>query len=173
MKRKLIRICLPVLMILLAVLWTAPAAASAETIHLPVVEPDSGTPTGQRTTWSCVLFGNYPSAEVVDSSWDAVDGYALRDGDLIRDDNLYARLEAADWENDMTELDGVSYLRVGLDRPPAGPGSSTTDGNTAVHGIISGSSPFAGGCWISGETRRCCWRTGCRTAFRITPRMRT
>ena len=123
MKRKLIRICLPVLMILLAVLWTAPAAASAETIHLPVVEPDSGTPTGQRTTWSCVLFGNYPSAEVVDSSWDAVDGYALRDGDLIRDDDLYARLEAADWENDMTELDGVSYLRVGLDSAPAAGGA--------------------------------------------------
>ena len=52
-------------------------------IHLPVVEADAGTPTGVKTTWSCVLFGSYPSAEVVDSGWDAVDDYALQDGDRI------------------------------------------------------------------------------------------
>ncbi len=104
-----------------------PAAQSAgETgiagIHLPVVEPDPETSTGIRTTWSCVLFGAYPSAEVVDSAWDAVDDYALQDGDLIRDDGLYARLEAADWQNDRTELGGFSYLRIGLDSAPAAGG---------------------------------------------------
>jgi hypothetical protein len=55
---------------LLLILYMAPAAAQSagETgnagIHLPVVEPDPDTPTGIRTTWSCVLFGAYPSAEV-------------------------------------------------------------------------------------------------------------
>ena len=92
-------------------------------LHLPVVEADAGSPTGQKTTWSCVYFGAYPSAEVADSGWNAVDGYALREGDLIRDDGLYQRLEAAAWENNRTEIDGVSYLRVGLDSAPASGGA--------------------------------------------------
>ena len=48
--------------------------------------------------------------------------YALLDGDLIRDDVLYGRLEAADWQNDRTELGGFSYLRIGLDSAPAAGG---------------------------------------------------
>lgn len=113
---------------LLLILYMAPVAAQSagETgsagIHLPVVEPDLDTPTGIRTTWSCVLFGAYPSAEVVDSTWNAVEEYALQAGDLIRDDGLYARLEAADWQDGRTELDGFSYLRVGLDSAPAAGG---------------------------------------------------
>lgn len=110
---------------LLLVLYAAPihAQSAEETggagIHTPVAEPDPETPTGLKTTWSCVLFGAYPSAEVVDSTWDAVEADALQDGDLIRDDVLYARLEAAEWRNDRTELDGFSYLRVGPDSAPA------------------------------------------------------
>lgn len=110
---------------LLLFLYAASAGAQSggETgnagIHLPVVEPDPETPTGMKTTWSCVLFGAYPYAEVVDSAWDAVEDYALQDGDLIRDDVLYARLEAVDWQNDRAELDGYSYLRVGLGSAPA------------------------------------------------------
>lgn len=59
--------------------------------HLPVIEDDSLSPSGLKTTWSCVYFGSYPSAEVVNSAWDSVDDYALQEGDLIRDDALYAR----------------------------------------------------------------------------------
>lgn len=52
----------------------------AQDIHLPLVEEDAVTPTGLKTTWSCVYFGEYPFAEVVDSSWHAVDDYALQGG---------------------------------------------------------------------------------------------
>lgn len=111
------------LLLILCVISPAVAESIGETvnggIHLPVLEPDPNMPTGMKTTWSCVLFGAYPSAEVVDSSWDAVDDYALQDGDLIRDDGLYTRLEAADWQNGRTEVDGFSYLRIGFDSAPA------------------------------------------------------
>ncbi len=98
------------IMCLLLILYAAPIAAQSTEeagsagIHLPIIEPDPETPTGLKTTWSCVLFGAYPFAEVVDNAWNAVDGYALRDGDLIRDDALFARLEAAEWRNDRAEL---------------------------------------------------------------------
>ena len=72
-------------------------------MQLPFIEEDAETSSGLRTTWSCVSFGRYPSAEVVDSEWDSVDGYALRDGDVIRDDDLYAMLAQADWAEDRSE----------------------------------------------------------------------
>ena len=107
---------------------TTSAAAAAEEaydpvpdyIHLPVVEENSQTPSGLCTTWSCVYFGSYPFAEVADEAWDAVDDYALQEGDLIRDDDLFARLEAAEWDNDTAVLDGNEYIRVGRDSAPAG-----------------------------------------------------
>ena len=106
---------------LAAALWlpTAALAEGADGLRLPLVEPDAQSPTGARTTWQCVWFGSYPAAEVVDAAWDAVDGYALREGDLIRDDALYARLSAAHWQDDRAVLDGEAYLRVGLDRAPS------------------------------------------------------
>ena len=91
-------------------------------IHLPVLGEDSASPTGRVTTWSCVYFGSYPSAEVVDSTWNAVDDYALREGDLIRDDDLFVRLETAPWQDNTLEIDGASYIRVGLDRAPSSGG---------------------------------------------------
>ena len=105
----------------LAVAWALSAALAegAPQLRLPVVEPDAQSPSGTRTTWQCVWFGSYPTAEVVDAAWDAVDGYALREGDLILDDALYARLSAADWQDDRAVLDGEAYLRVGLDRAPS------------------------------------------------------
>lgn len=98
---------------------TVLAESPAVDVHLPLVEQDLRSPSGQKTTWSCVYFGSYPSAEVVDSAWNCVNSYALREGDLIRDDGLFSRLEAADWENGTVELDGFSYMRVGLDSVPA------------------------------------------------------
>ena len=87
-------------------------ATSLQPLPLPLVEEDDISPSGQKTTWSCVYFGSYPFAEITDSSWDAVDDYALQDGDLIRDDALYEKLQQAEWEEDKTQLDGVSYVRV-------------------------------------------------------------
>ena len=115
---------------LLATVWVPGTLASAESaeehiltfLHLPVVEPCAESPTKSKTAWSCVYFGAYPAAEVVDSGWNAVDDYALQEGDVIRDDALYARLAAADWLDGMTELDGVAYYRVGLDQTPAAVG---------------------------------------------------
>ena len=86
--------------------------ASLQSLPLPLVEEDEISPSGQKTTWSCVYFGSYPFAEITDSSWDAVDDNALQDGDLIMDDALYEKLQQAEWEEDKTQLDGVSYVRV-------------------------------------------------------------
>ena len=88
-------------------------------VQPPVIVQDAASPSGLRTTWKCVYFGSYPSVEVVDSEWDAVDEYALQQGDLIRDDGLYARLASADWQDSVLEMDGASYLRVGPDAAPA------------------------------------------------------
>ena len=115
---------------LLAAVWVPGALAAAESaeermlpfLHLPAAEPCAESPTGVKITWSCVYFGVYPAAEVVDSGWNAVDDYALREGDVIRDDALYAHLAAADWQDDRTELDGVMYYRVGLNQAPAAVG---------------------------------------------------
>ncbi len=37
------------------------------------------------TRWECILFGSYPANEVVSGSFNAVDDYALVDGDVITD----------------------------------------------------------------------------------------
>ena len=94
-------------------------AEADEGIHLPVVEEYEGTSSGLKTTWSCIWFGSYPSSEVVDSTWHAVDDYALRDGDLIRDDALYEKLSAAEWQDGHTELDGSTYVRIGMEDAPS------------------------------------------------------
>ena len=103
--------------------WIPGNDASAEELYPPFVEPCSGSPTGTKATWKCVYFGAYPSAEVVDSSWNAVDDWALSEGDIIRDDPLYTRLTEAVWTDNAMVLDGVSYIRVGLDRAPDEAGS--------------------------------------------------
>ena len=53
------------------------------------------TATGTKdneVTWSCIEFGAYPANEVVNGTFDAVDAYAVREGDVIRDATLYAKL---------------------------------------------------------------------------------
>ena len=109
-------------LILTICLTSVPVAAEGtgpSFLHLPIVEQDAHTPSGLKTTWSCVFFGAYPSAEVVDSDWAVVDDYALQSGDVIRNDALFARLETADWQSDILEIEGSAYMRVGLDRAPA------------------------------------------------------
>ena len=49
------------------------------------------------TRWECILFGSYPANEVVSGTFNAVDDYALIDGNLITDASLYHQLEQAEW----------------------------------------------------------------------------
>ena len=71
------------------------SAETGEQIQVPRVSSNEDLSTGQETVWDCIYFGSYPSAEVVRSSWDSVDDYAVMDGDVIRDDDLYKRLSEA------------------------------------------------------------------------------
>ena len=65
-----------------------------------------------EVTWSCIKFGAYPANEVVSSSFDAVDRYAVREGDVIRDATLYEKLAKAVWTDDETEMNGRRYRRI-------------------------------------------------------------
>lgn len=67
---------------------------------------------GHVTRWSCLTFGAYPAAEVVNGAFDAVDDYALNEGELIRDPALCDMLKNAVWTGDDTEIDGVRYHRI-------------------------------------------------------------
>lgn len=68
---------------------------------------DEPTPQPQQVTrWECILFGSYPANEVVSSSFNAVDDYALVEGDVIVDATLYSQLEHAEWTDDDTEIGG-------------------------------------------------------------------
>ena len=81
-------------------------------VAAPVVTSDKSLPGESKTTWDCVWFGSYPMSEVVGSAFSAVDDYALREGDIIRDPDLYAKLKNADWNNNECELDGNKYRRL-------------------------------------------------------------
>jgi len=64
------------------------------------------------TLWSCIYYGSYPTNEVVDRPFTAVDDYALAAGDVILNATLFSRLEQAEWTNDETTLDGTRYRRI-------------------------------------------------------------
>ena len=60
-------------------------------------DTDDEQPPQKVTRWECILFGLYPANEVVNGSFNAVDDYALADGDVITDAALYSQLEQAEW----------------------------------------------------------------------------
>ena len=79
-------------------------------LHSPwVKDPSQKT---HVTRWECVLFGSYPANEVVSGSFNAVDDYALADGDVITDASLYNQLEQAEWTDDDTKIGGKRYHRL-------------------------------------------------------------
>lgn len=79
----------------------------------PVNSFDNTHPKLHSTVWTCVEFGSYPQAEVISgNNFSAVADYGIKDGDLIHDSNLFARLQQATWENDQTSIDGVRYIRT-------------------------------------------------------------
>ncbi len=96
------------------------AGAEGETfgalIREPVTEPDDSLSTGLLTRWTCVTFGAYPQTEIVAAPSDAVDAYAVGDGDFLVDPDLYDRLAHTAWEADETEIDGTRYRRISRDQ---------------------------------------------------------
>ena len=79
------------------------------------------------TRWECILFGSYPANEVVSGSFNAVDDYALVDGDVMTDASLYHQLEQAEWTDDDTEIGGKRYHRLN------GSGAVTCSTNREQH----------------------------------------
>lgn len=79
------------------------------------------------TKWSCIYFGQYPTNEVVKEPFDAVDTYALSEGDVILDARLYEKLTLAEWTDDDTEIDGIRYHRIN------GQGAVTCSANREHH----------------------------------------
>ena len=78
----------------------------------PFVESDDSLSTGQATLWSCIFFGSYPQTEIVPAASAAVDDYAVQEGDFLEDPDLYVKLTLAEWKDDVTEIDGIRYLRM-------------------------------------------------------------
>ena len=79
------------------------------------------------TKWSCIYFGHYPTNEIVDEPFCAVDDYALSEGDVIMDAALYDMLTKAEWTDDDTEIDGKRYHRIN------GQGTVTCSTNREQH----------------------------------------
>ena len=75
-------------------------------------DADDEQPPQKVTRWECILFGSYPANEVVSGSFNAVDDYALVEGDVITDASLYSQLEQAEWTDDNTEIGGKRYHRL-------------------------------------------------------------
>ena len=75
-------------------------------------DADDEQPPQKVTRWECILFGAYPANEVVSGSFNAVDDYALVEGDVITDAALYSQLEQAEWTDDDTEIGGKRYHRL-------------------------------------------------------------
>ena len=81
-----------------------------QNLHSPWVKDPSQK--SHFTRWTCILFGSYPTNEVVSGSFNAVDDYALADGDVVVDATLYSQLEQAEWTDDDTEINGKRYHRL-------------------------------------------------------------
>lgn len=78
----------------------------------PVIEKEEASSSAYKTTWDCVYFGQYPASEIMRTSNDPVEGYAAPQGGIIVDEQLYAALENAVWENDETLIDDAKYRRM-------------------------------------------------------------
>ena len=117
------------------------------------------------TKWSCLYFGQYPTNEIVSEPFNAVDDYAVSEGEVMMDATLYDRLAKAEWAGDDTEIDGkrtiastATELSLALQTV-----SSTTVGKTQKPGIISSTPPSNGEFLTSRERKHCSLPTVCPT----------
>lgn len=78
----------------------------------PVIEKEESLSSGYKTTWDCVYFGQYPVSEIMKTSKDPVEEYATSADSIIIDEQLFAALENALWENDETVIEGIRYRRI-------------------------------------------------------------
>ncbi len=71
-------------------------SATVHSLKNPDGDIDLSAEGGYRTTWDCIWFGSYPQAEVVESAelYGEVDEYAMKDGDIIEDPQLYQELSS-------------------------------------------------------------------------------
>ena len=83
----------------------------------PIIQKDEKMRAGQKATYDCLCFGNYPQAEVVSTTMEKnIDKSYIKEEDVIADDAAYAALTAvADsaWsaDNEIT-IDDKKYRRV-------------------------------------------------------------
>lgn len=121
-------ICLCITGLVLSALFRKPASDQpVSPLHEPVVEKDSTLSTEQVTEWACISFGSYPQTEIIRAPSEAVDEYAVQEGDYLQDPELYDRLAAADWYENETEIDGIRYLR--MDQDDAAASASDREGH--------------------------------------------
>lgn len=84
-------------------------------LHNPIIDMDSSMKSGQKVTWDCVWFGNYPQAEVVKdaSSFSFVGSKYRAENELIEDAVLYQKLDLSDnWVNNELVVNGEKYRRM-------------------------------------------------------------
>ena len=140
-------LCLFMLFMQACVFAEAPEQDSYEDrICEPYTEKDDTLSTGRVARWSCITFGSYPQTEIVASSFAAVDDYAVQEGDVLEDPDLYNKLVGAEWQDNRTEIGGVRYLRVcrGIRLRATLKARSITAGAGRTNGIISASIPSGG-----------------------------
>ena len=86
--------------------------------HEPVIELDDTLSSGLRTTWDTLCFGSYPASEVVPAPTQPVEDYALEEGDILVDAQLYEQLCEAAWEEGETVIGEERYRRLKAEDVP-------------------------------------------------------
>ncbi|MBD5134451.1 MAG: fibronectin type III domain-containing protein [Lachnospiraceae bacterium] len=91
--------------------FTLKAKAAEETVlHNPVIVKDSTMSSGQKVTWDCVWFGNYPQTEVkeTDSEYESLKSAEGWDsnGDIVINGTKYRRMLKGDATFTESELSG-------------------------------------------------------------------
>ena len=94
----------------------SPKPETDKKLSNPLIKKDASMKAGQKVTWDCIWFGNYPQAEVVPASseYTAFPEEYLKDGDLIQDDILYQTLQSVtgwDEQGDIV-VSGEKYRRI-------------------------------------------------------------
>ena len=82
-------------------------------------DTDDDQPPQEVTRWECILFGSYPANEVVSGTFDAVDDYALVEGDVIVNATLFSQLENAQWTDDGITVGLTLMPGTTLPTPPS------------------------------------------------------
>ncbi len=94
---------------------SADAKETSTTLKNPQIVEDSSMESGQKVTWDCVWFGNYPQTEIVDKpeTSGCYGKDSSSDSDYKVDATLYEKLKGATYDsNGDTTIDGTKYRRI-------------------------------------------------------------